>query len=78
MKMLILLPVLFLMFPIILIVLSSVLGIVALFVLNWGPSAEYDYAGNNMLKREEKAKKVRTAKAPKSRAKSFNKSYKKR
>jgi hypothetical protein len=78
MKTLILLPILFLMFPIILIVLGLVLGIIALFVLNWGPSAAYDYTGNNMLKREEKAKKVKTAKAPKSRAKSFNRSYKRR
>ncbi len=66
MKSLVLLPVMFFMFPFFLIVVGTILGIISLFVLNWGPSAAYDYTGNRMIKKEENAKKTKTKKTGKS------------
>jgi len=46
-------------FSVFLIVFGTIVTIIALFVLNWGPGAAYDYTGNNMRKRQARAKKAR-------------------
>ncbi|NCC87836.1 MAG: hypothetical protein EOM05_08210 [Clostridia bacterium] len=46
-------------FSIFIVLIGTVIGIVGLFVLNWGSSADYDSIGNKIRKKDIRARNLR-------------------